>query len=77
MKKKIKRSTLVSVALLIYITACAVYFLPRNTQISDKEKYITLAASYVIVFVLWIVLRKKEQMERRRKEEDESNHLKK
>lgn len=77
MRKKIKKSTGVSVALLIYVTACAVYFLPRNTEISDKEKYITVAVSYVIVFVLWLVLKKKEQMQQRRREEEESNHFKK
>ncbi|NDV58116.1 hypothetical protein [Bacteroides sp. 519] len=65
-RKKFKKSTWISLALFIYISAMAVYFLPRNTEISETEKYITLAVAYVIVFVLWIVLRKKEQLKEKR-----------
>ena len=68
--KKLKKSTGLTVALLIYVSATAAYFLPRNTEISDTEKYITVIASYVIVLVLWLVLRKKEELQRKRREED-------
>ena len=68
--KKIKKSTGLTLALLIYVSATAAYFLPRNTEISDTEKYITVIASYVIVLVLWLVLRKKEELQRKRREED-------
>ena len=66
--KKFKKSTGLTVALLIYVSATAAYFLPRNTEISNTEKYITVIASYVIV--LWLVLRKKEELQRKRREED-------
>lgn len=65
-----------TLALFIYVTAMAVYFLPRNTEISDTEKYITLGVSYGIVFALWFVLRKKEKVQERRKEEEYDNKLK-
>lgn len=68
--KKIKKSTSITLALLIYVSATAAYFLPRNTVISDMEKYVTVAASYVIVLILWLVLRKKEDLQRKRKEEE-------
>ena len=68
--KKLKKSTGLTVALLIYVSATAAYFLPRNTEISDTEKYVTVIASYVIVLVLWLVLRKKEEQQRKRREED-------
>ena len=68
--KKFKKSTGLTVALLIYVSATAAYFLPRNTEISNTEKYITVIASYVIVLVLWLVLRKKEEFQRKRREED-------
>ena len=68
--KKFKKSTGLTVALLIYVSATAAYFLPRNTEISDTEKYVTIIASYVIVLVLWLVLRKKEELQRKRREED-------
>ena len=68
--KKIKKSTGVTLALLIYVSATAAYFLPRNTEISNTEKYVTVIASYVIVLALWLVLRKKEELQRKRREED-------
>lgn len=68
--KKFKKSTGLTVALLIYVSATAAYFLPRNTEISDTEKYVTVIASYLIVLVLWLVLRKKEELQRKRREED-------
>ena len=39
--KKLKKSTGLTVALLIYVSATAAYFLPRNTEISNTEKYVT------------------------------------
>ena len=68
--KNLKKSTGLTVALLIYVSATAAYFLPRNTEISNTEKYVTVIASYVIVLALWLVLRKKEELQRKRREED-------
>lgn len=69
MKKKIKKSTGLTVALLIYVSLTAAYFLPRNTEISASEKYITVGVSYLIVLLLWLVLRKKEALQQKRKDE--------
>ena len=56
-------------ALLVYTTAMAVYFLPKNSEISDTEKWLTFGASYGIIALLWYVLRLKERrMEQRSKE---------
>ena len=56
-------------ALLVYTTAMAVYFLPKNSEISDTEKWLTFGASYGIIALLWYVLRLKERrMEQRNKE---------
>ena len=74
--KKLKKSTGLTVALLIYVSATAAYFLPRNTEISNTEKYVTVIASYVIVLALWLGywaktdVRKKEELQRKRREED-------
>lgn len=75
--KKLKKSTWVTLALLIYVSVTAAYLLPRNTEVSDTEKYITLAISYVIVFILWLVLRQKEKLQQRRCEEEHYTNLKK
>ena len=74
--KKIRKSTGVALAFLIYVSVTAAYLLPRNTEVSLTEKIITVV-SYVIVLLLWLVLRKKEQMRERRKKDEQSIHLKK
>ena len=48
--KRIRKSTGLTLALLIYVSATAAYFLPRNTEISNTEKYITVAASYPVSY---------------------------
>lgn len=75
--KKFKKSTGVALAFLIYVSVTAAYLLPRNTEVSLTEKMVTVAVSYVIVFLLWLVLRKKEQMRERRRKDEQSNHLNK
>ena len=64
-------------ALLVYTTAMAAYFLPKNTEISDTEKWVTFGASYVIVGLLWYVLRLKEQRLEKRNKEIEETYKKK
>lgn len=66
-----------ALAFLVYVSVTAAYLLPRNTEVSETEKYLTVAVSYVIVLLLWLVLRKKEQMRERRKNDEQSNHFKK
>ena len=69
MRKKFKKSVWLPLALLVYTTAMAVYFLPKNTEISDTEKWTTIGASYGIIVLLWYVLRLKERrLEQRNKE---------
>ena len=59
--KKIKKSTGVALAFLIYVSVTAAYLLPRNTEVSLTEKVLTVGVSYVIVFLLWLVLRKRNK----------------
>ena len=59
--RRYKKSIWMPVVLLIYTTGMALYFLPKNTEISSTEKWATIAASYVIIALLWYVLRKKEK----------------
>ena len=69
--RRIKKSTRLALAFLVYVSITAAYLLPRNTEISQMEKYVTVIISYVIVFVLWLVLRKKEELQRKRREEND------
>ena len=67
--RKFKKSTWMPLALLVYTTAMAICFLPKNSDISDTEKWTTFGASYVIIGLLWYVLRLKEKrMEKRNRE---------
>jgi ABC-type nickel/cobalt efflux system permease component RcnA len=65
MKRKIRKSTWLSLALFAYMTIMALYFLPKNTELDTTRKWLTLGAGYLIVFVLWLVMRKKENMRRK------------
>lgn len=67
--RKFRKSTWMPLALLVYTTAMAIYFLPKNTEISETEKWMTFGASYLIIGLLWYVLRLKEKrLEKRNKE---------
>ena len=61
MRRRFKKSVWMPLILFIYTTGMAVYFLPRNTEISDMHKWATIGISYVILALLSFVLRKKEQ----------------
>lgn len=63
--KNWRKSTLICLAFLIYITLTAAYLLPRNTELSNIEKWGTVLGSYGVVVLLWLVLRRKEAMRKR------------
>ncbi|MDR0891211.1 MAG: hypothetical protein LBN24_01160 [Mediterranea sp.] len=71
--KKIRKSTKIALAFFLYISVTAAYLLPRNTEIGNIEKWVTVAGSYAIVLLLWLVLRKKEQMRNRRHWEEDND----
>lgn len=72
--KKFKKSTAICLVLFLYVTVTAIYLVPRNHGISDLEKYLTVAGSYVVVAILWWVLRKKEKFVAQRRN-DEGNKM--
>ena len=67
--KRYKKSIIMPLALFIYATVMAIYFIPRNQELGNMEKWGTVTASYVIIALLWWVLRNKEQMMDKRNEE--------
>lgn len=60
-----RKSTLICLAFLVYITLTAAYLLPRNTELSDLEKWGTVLGSYGVTVLLWLVLRRKEDIRKR------------
>ena len=71
--KRYKKYVLMPLALFIYTTVMAVWFIPRNQEMSDTEKWVTVTVSYVIIALLWWVLRKKEQMASKHHDEMRQN----
>ena len=49
--KKIRKSTGVALAFLIYVSVTAAYLLPRNTEVSLTEKIIQVVDSQVTVII--------------------------
>lgn len=74
--RKFRKSTWMPLALLVYTTAMAIYFLPKNTEISETEKWVTFGASYLIIGLLWYVLRLKEKRLEKRNKEIEETYIK-
>lgn len=54
------------VALLVYVTGMAIYFVPRNHEMSVTEKTITVVVAYVLVFALWFAMQNREKLRRKR-----------
>ena len=69
MRRKIKKSMWLPLTLFLYTTVMAIYFIPRNTDMSDTEKYTTVAVSYVIIALLWQLNVKREKLARQREED--------
>lgn len=72
--RKYRKSTWLPVLLLVYTTAIAACFIPRNTEISDAEKYVTVGLSYLIIGLLWFVLRKQDKRRERDTHEGENGN---
>ncbi|MBQ8364458.1 MAG: hypothetical protein IJX41_01055 [Bacteroidaceae bacterium] len=55
--------------LAIYTAIVYAYLFPRNNEMSDTEKWITVGASVVVLTILWILLRKREKLRKEREED--------
>ena len=64
--KKLKKSTGLTLALLVYVSLTAAYILPRNTEIDTGQKWLTALAAYLIVGLVWGVMRDKEKRNKKK-----------
>ena len=69
MKKKVRKSTWVALAFFMYISATAIYLLPRNGELNGTEKWLTVACAYIVVALLWWTLRNREKLKEREEKE--------
>ena len=59
----------VTVAILaIYTAGMYIYLFPRNTEMTNSEKWVTIGISAGILILLWILLRRKNKLRQEREE---------
>lgn len=63
-----KKPLWMCLALLVYVTGMAIYFIPRNHEMSSTEKVITVIAAYLLVIMLWLAMQYREHLCRKRKD---------
>jgi uncharacterized membrane protein len=61
MRRRRGKAFWLPLCLLVYATVVAALYLPRETQVPMQEKLLTLAVSYVVIALLWWVLRLQER----------------
>lgn len=66
MASKIKKQVWLPLILGVYMTGMAVYFLPKNHDMSLTMKIVTLVVGYAIVAALYFLLKKKDEMRHER-----------
>ncbi|MBR5860113.1 MAG: hypothetical protein IKY71_02070 [Bacteroidaceae bacterium] len=60
----------ITIAVLAAYTAIMYLFLfPRNTEMSNTEKWITVGVSVVVLALLWILLRYRNKLRKQREED--------
>ena len=62
MMKKYKKPLWISLLLFVYVTGMAIYFVPRNMEMTVKEKMLTIAVSYLLVVAVGAVLLFREKL---------------
>ena len=67
-----KKHKLIVGLLFAYMTGMFVYFFPRNTEMSNTEKWAIVGVSYALLVILWFVLKKRDKL--RKKRENELNN---
>ena len=69
-----KKHKLIVGLLFVYMTGMFIYFFPRNNEMSEVEKWVMVGVSYLLLVILWFVLKKRDRL--RSKHNDELNNLK-
>jgi len=61
-----KKPLLMCLALVVYVTGMAIYFVPRNHEMSATEKTVAVVVAYVLVLALWIAMQYREKLRHKR-----------
>ena len=59
--------------LAIYTAIMYIYLFPRNTEMTNTEKWATIGASAVMLAVLWVLLRRRSKLRKEREDDINKN----
>lgn len=59
--------------LAIYTAIMYIYLFPKNTEMSNTEKWVTIGVSVGILALLWVLLRRRNRLRKEREEEMKNN----
>lgn len=61
------------VILAIYTAIMYIYLFPKNTEMSNTEKWVTIGFSAGILVLLWILLRRRNKLRKEREDDIRNN----
>lgn len=65
----LKNPNITVAVLAVYTAIMYIYLFPKNTEMSDTEKWVTIAVSCGILVLLWVLLRRRNKLRKEREEE--------
>lgn len=69
----IKNPKITIAILAIYTAIMYIYLFPKNTEMTTAEKWATVAASAVMLVVLWFLLHRRSKLKKEREEDIRNN----
>lgn len=69
----IKNPNVTIAILAIYTAIMYIYLFPKNTEMTNGEKWATVGASTAILVVLWFLLRRRNKLRKEREEDIKNN----
>ena len=70
----IKNPNITVAVLAIYIAIMYIYLFPRNTEMTNTEKWATVGVSVGILVVLWMLLRRRNKLRKEREDDINRNN---
>lgn len=64
----IKNPNVTIAILAIYTAVMYIYLFPKNTEMSNTKKWITVGISAVMLILLWFLLRRRNKLRKEREE---------
>lgn len=69
----IKNPNITIAILAVYTAGMYIYLFPRNTEMTNNEKWLTIGVSAGILALLWVLLRRRNKLRKEREEEMRNN----